>query len=90
MAIESDVKVRAAFQGKEAKAQKEAPHVPERIRRHAPEPILRPGDSWAARADEVDRRVREGREAAQAKESWKERRPAKRQGIRSSFGRSAS
>lgn len=90
MTITKDVSAKAAFQGQETKAQKCAPEVPERIRTHAPEPALRPGNSWAARADEIDRRVRESREAARARTSWKERQKAQKQGMRKSFGHSAS
>lgn len=65
MTIKTDVDLKAAF----ARAQhgKEEPkEVPEEIRQHAPHPELRPRGSWKARADTVDRQVREARAAAQA------------------------
>lgn len=90
MTVKKDLSAKAAFQGHETKAQKRAPDVPERVRTHAPQPALRPGKSWAARADEIDRRVRESREAAKAKTIWKERKSEQKQGTRKSFGHSAS
>jgi hypothetical protein len=52
-------------------------------RTEAPQPALRPGGSWKARADHVDRRVHEQQEAAKARREWAARakaRQAKREG----------
>ena len=49
----------------------EVPEVPERIRNDAPNPVLRPGGSWAAWADSVDQTVRERQDAAKAKSEWR-------------------
>lgn len=57
--------------------------IPERIKRHAPTPVLRPGGSWAKQADAVDQRVREQQDAAKARREW-----AKRTAVKSEFSRS--
>lgn len=91
MTIKTDVKLGDAFAGKAAQQQSETTaDVPERIRRHAPAPVLRPDGSWKARADEVDRRVREQQEAQRARNEWAARtqqaRPART--LKAKFGRS--
>jgi hypothetical protein len=44
--------------------------VPERIRKDAPKQVLKPGGSWRALANEVDRIVIEKRDAAIAENKW--------------------
>ena len=90
MTIKTDVKLDDAFAGKSAKAETEsAAAVPERIRRHAPAPVLRPDGGWKARADAVDRRVREQQEAQKARNEWAARQQAQPAGtLKSKFGRS--
>ncbi len=70
MTIDPKADVRAAFDGKDRKAVPSPPEVPERIRQDAPKPVLRPGGSWAARADAIDQAVRENQDAAKAKKEW--------------------
>jgi hypothetical protein len=70
MAMKTDVDAKAAFAGREAKANAATGEIPERIRQHAPKPVLRPGGSWAALADAVDQRVREAQDAAKAEAEW--------------------
>lgn len=69
---------------------KQAPDVPTRIKKHAPAPVLRPGGSWRARADQIDRHVREQDEARRAETTWAQRTQA-RQGerLKTGFRRSA-
>lgn len=92
MTIKTDVKLNDAFTGKTAAKPEAAIHadVPERIRRHAPVPVLRPDGNWKARADEVDRRLREQKEAQKARNEWAARRqqaqPART--LKTKFGRS--
>lgn len=90
MTIRTDVKLNDAFAGKTAKQEAETAAVPERIRRHAPAPVLRPDGSWKARAEEVDRRVREQQEAQKARNEWAARRQqaAPAHTLKSKFGRS--
>jgi hypothetical protein len=73
MAIKADVDAKAAFAGREAKADAAKGEVPERIRQHAAKPVLRPAGSWAALADAVDQRVREAQDAAKAQAEWASR-----------------
>ena len=64
--------------------------VPERIRTHAPEPELKPEGSWRARADAMDRAVRERQEAEKASNEWAARVKVRhRPGMRMAFTRSA-
>jgi hypothetical protein len=78
--------LKASFEGRETKAQAQTGEVPERIRKDAPAPTLRPGGSWKARADAIDRNVREAQDAAQARKGWAARIKAERkQGMRMSF-----
>jgi hypothetical protein len=66
--------LRRKFSGAEAGAPKpEQPEVPERIRKHAPQPVLRPDGAWTAMADEVDRQVREELDARKAENEWEQR-----------------
>lgn len=90
MTIKSDVKLDDAFSGKTAKSEGKAAAVPERIRRHAPVPALRPDGGWKARADEVDRRVREQQEAQKARNEWTARRQQVQpdRTLKTKFGRS--
>ncbi len=46
------------------------PEVPEKIKRHVPRPVLRPGGSWRPMADDVDRLEREKRDADKARNGW--------------------
>ncbi len=89
MTIKTDVNLGDAFAGKTVKQDTETAAVPERIRRHAPAPVLRPDGGWKARADEVDRRVREQQEAQRARNEWAARRQAQpARSLKSKFGRS--
>lgn len=92
MTIKSDVKLDDAFSGKTAKAEDRAAAVPERIRRHAPVPALRPDGGWKARANEVDRRVREQQEAQKARNEWAARRQQVQpdRTLKTKFGRSVT
>lgn len=63
----------AAFGGRESKAKPQTGEVPEQIKKHAPEPVLRPGGCWKARADAVDQKVREAQDAAKARHEWRSR-----------------
>ncbi len=49
------------------------PEVPDKIKRHAPRPVLRPDGSLRRMADEVDRMVEERHDAAKARNEWAER-----------------
>lgn len=69
MSIETDVDLRAAFTSGPTSGPEAAPEVPERIRTDAPRPVLRPGGSWAPLADAVDQNVREGQDAAKARQN---------------------
>jgi hypothetical protein len=69
MTIETDVNLRAAFTGAPGKTPEPAPEVPERIRKDAPRPALRPGGSWAPLAGAVDQNVREAQDAAKARQN---------------------
>lgn len=92
MTIKTEVDLKAAFENRE-RAHAQAPEVPERIKNHAPAPVLRPGGSWKARADAVDQRVREAHDAEKAKNEWAARlRPGHRRGkgMGMAFRRSAS
>ena len=93
MTIKCRTDVKAAFErgGVQAKAEPAAaPEVPERIRTHAPQPALRPGGSWKARADAHDRALREAQEAEKAKSRWAARMKATPQRkLSRTFGRSA-
>ena len=90
MTIKTDVKLNDAFGGRTAQAEDKAADVPERIRRHAPVPALRPYGGWKARADEVDRRVREQQEAQKARNEWAARRQQAQpdRTLKTKFGRS--
>lgn len=89
MTIKTDVDLKAAFQERDAAAETPAGDVPERIRKHAPTPVLRPDGSWRAAADAVDQRVREAEDAAKARREWAARRSMGRgYGMGFSFGRS--
>ena len=92
MAIDPKIDLKAAFEGREVKAQPQVGEVPERIRNHAPEPVLRPGGSWSRQADAVDQRVREAQDAAKAENEWAARIKATQRhdtGMRMAFRRSA-
>lgn len=91
MAIDPKIDLKAAFEGREVKAQQPQPgNVPEQIKQHAPEPVLRPGGGWTRQADAVDQRVREEQDAAKAKNEWAGRLTARhRLGVRMAFSRSA-
>lgn len=81
MTIRTDVNLKAAFEGREAKVEAAVrPEVPERIRQHAPAPVLRPKRSLAALADAVDRQVREAQDAQKARQEEQDRRKAQRRG----------
>jgi hypothetical protein len=69
MTIKTDGELQAAFAGREAKPDAPALEVPERIRKDAPTPVLRPGGSWVAMADAVDQGVREAQDAAKARQN---------------------
>lgn len=66
-------KLKPAFDAKDMKQGKEAPIVPEAIKKDKPAPALKPKGSWRARADDVDRRVKEKTEAEKAKNDWSKR-----------------
>lgn len=90
MVIKTDIDPKAAFQrqGKQADTQATG-EVPERIKNHAPAPVLRPDGSWRARADAVDQRVREAQDAAKAKNEWAARiKTQHKQSLGMSFKRS--
>lgn len=70
MATDRDLDLKAAFSGRESSAQGRSGALPERIRKDAPTPVLRPDGSWKARADAVDCNVREAREATKARNEW--------------------
>jgi hypothetical protein len=86
MSVKTDVKLRAAFEGREVKLEALAREVPEAIRRHAPTPVLRPSGSWAKMADAVDQAVREARDAARARSEWAERLRAQQPGKTKGMG----
>ena len=44
--------------------------VPESIAKHKPAPALRPGGSWRAQADHVDRSIKEQEEAQRTRNKW--------------------
>ena len=71
----TDVKLKQVFKDPtpQAKAKDSDAEVPERIQKHAPTPTLKPGGSWRARADQVDRQVREKQEVKKAKNGWDKR-----------------
>ena len=69
MTIKTDVELKAAFAGREIKPEVTAPEVPERIKKEAPKPVLRPGGSWAPMADAVDQSVRESQDATKARQN---------------------
>jgi hypothetical protein len=73
MSIETDVDLKAAFEGREQKAGAAAPHH-ERTKWDKPKPALRPTGSWRRMADAVDQAVRESQDAAAARRNeWKTR-----------------
>lgn len=89
MTINTDVDLGKAFAGHKS-APEQVPTVPEAIKRHAPIPELRPGGSWRARADAVDRAVHEADEAAKARQSWADRASTgQKQGMGSAFRKNA-
>jgi hypothetical protein len=49
------------------------PEPPEKIKRHAPRPVLRPGGNWRRMADQVDRMVEEKHDADRARDVWSAR-----------------
>lgn len=72
--MSDDEALRREFSAAQSDAQKpEAPEVPERIRKHAPQPVLRPDGAWRAMADQVDQQVREEMDAQKAKHEWEQR-----------------
>ena len=77
MGIDDKETLKQAFHdGKSAPKAGEAQvpeQVPDRIKQDAPTPVLKPRGSWRARADAVDRSVREEQEAAKAKNEWAKR-----------------
>jgi hypothetical protein len=82
--------LKAAFDGREIKGQPQTGEVPERIKNHAPAPVLRPGGSWKARADAVDQKVREAQDAAKARKEWAARiKTERKQSMGMSFRRRA-
>ena len=82
--------LRAAFEGREVKAEPQTGEVPEQIKKHAPKPVLRPGGSWRARADAVDQKVREAQDAAKARKEWAARiKTERKQSMGMSFKRRA-
>jgi hypothetical protein len=88
--IKTDIDLKAAFKGRETNPATGAGDIPERIKNHAPAPALRPGGGWKARADAIDRRVREGQDAAKARREWAGRiRARHKPGMRMSFTRSS-
>lgn len=89
--FETGIDLKAAFrEGDRPKPEAQTPKVPESIKRHAPAPSLRPDGSWRARADEVDRLVREQEEAQKAKSKWAARTEAQQaEKLGSKFRRSA-
>lgn len=90
MTIDTKTDLAAAFAGREVKTEPEAPDVPERIKQHAPQPALRPGGGWKARADAIDRRIRESGDAEKAKADWASRiKTTRKQGMGYAFRRSA-
>jgi len=91
MTIDPKIDVKRAFGGKEQKAATPVPpDVPERIKQDAPKPVLRPGGSWAARADAVDQAVREGQDADKARNEWRARIKVRRsRGMGMGFRRAA-
>lgn len=90
MTIDTKTDLAAAFAGRETKTKTNQPDVPERIKQHAPEPALRPGGSWKARADAIDSRIRESAEAEKAKADWASRIKTRRKhGMGYAFRRSA-
>ena len=52
--------------------------VPEKIKRHAPRPVLRPDGSWRRMADQVDRILEEKQDADRARNAWSARLDASR------------
>ena len=85
-----DPDLKAAFAGRALTAEPQNGEVPERIKKHAPKPVLRPGGSWKARADAVDQRVREAQDAAKARKEWAARiKTAHKQSMGMSFRRRA-
>jgi hypothetical protein len=54
------------------------PEVPDKIKRHAPRPVLRPDGSWRKMADQVDRMVEETHDADRARNAWSTRLDASR------------
>lgn len=81
MSIKTQIDVGAAFAGREAKPDRAPGDVPERIRKDAPAPVLRPDGSWKARADAIDQAVHENRDAVKAKNEWAARlKPGHRRG----------
>lgn len=89
MSIRTSIDLAAAFEGREVKPAPE--QVPERIRKDAPKPELKPGGGWAERAARVDQAVREAQDAQKAKNEWAQRINIRhRHGIRQSFRMSAS
>jgi hypothetical protein len=90
MTIKTDVNLKGAFTGEEARKEVRAPEIPESIKRHAPVPVLKPDGSWRARANEVDCRVREEKAAQKAKNEWAARSASlKPDGARATFSKSA-
>lgn len=70
MTADQDADLKAAFSGGKTEDQSESGEVPERIKQHAPTPVLRPDGSWKARADAIDEKVRERQEAKKSKNEW--------------------
>lgn len=72
--MSNDEALRREFSAAQTDAPKlEVPDVPERIRKHAPQPVLRPDGAWRAMADQVDQQVREALDAQKAKHEWDQR-----------------
>ena len=68
-----DVDLSRQFTAKNSDEQQKTVEVPERIKKHKPEPVLKPDGSWRARADALDRTIYEGNEAKKAKSDWAKR-----------------
>lgn len=70
----SDDALKARFEAaqadKTARTAEPPGEVPERIRRHAPHPQLRPDGAMRAAADAVDRAVYEEQDARAARRAW--------------------
>jgi hypothetical protein len=89
MTIKADIDLKAAFDKRDAAEQAPIGDVPERIKKHAPTPVLRPDGSMRRAADAVDQRVREAEDAAKAEREWAAPRDMRRGfGMGYSFARS--